>query len=73
MKDKAKGKLDQGKGKVKEGIGKLAGDRSTEWGGKMDQAKGKVEEGIGDVKGALAEKEDEAERAEDLERSDQRP
>jgi uncharacterized protein YjbJ (UPF0337 family) len=70
MKDKAKGKLDQGKGKVKESIGKLGGDRSTEWGGKIDQAKGKVEEGVGDVKGALAEKEDAAERAEEQERSD---
>ena len=38
----------------------------------MDQAKGKVEEGVGDLKGALAEKEDEAERAEEeeQERSD---
>lgn len=68
MKDKAKGKLDQGKGKVKEEVGKLGGDRSTEWGGKLDQAKGKVEEGIGDIKEKAREEDDEAMRAEEQER-----
>ncbi len=70
MKDKTKGKIDQAKGKVKEEVGKLGGDRSTEYGGKLDQAKGKVEEGIGEIKEMAREEDDEAMRAEDLERRD---